>query len=109
MCCTINFSSVLISYKREFLKTQEFLYSAINMFKKIYHMTNEILVLEYVAKYREQNPSQIEGVNSMPVQTCMLPPPFISEDLPKAYGVSHIHSVTYALLAFELFYLGFIT
>lgn len=31
-------------------------------------------------------PLQIEGVYSMPVQTCTLPPLFTFEDLPKAFS-----------------------
>jgi len=35
--------------------------------------------------------TQIEGVNSMPVQTCTFPPPFTFEDLPRVFS----HTVHY--------------
>lgn len=70
-------------------------------------------VLTYIVSMRTgyayagecQNPSQFERVNSMPVQTCTLPPSLYFSGRPPQSLWFQLLSAAYVVLVFELFYL----
>jgi len=72
-----------------------------NLFIKILIDLLMTKILTYIVRTIRHRTLQIEGVNSMPVQTCTLPPLFTLEDLPKAgFSCTVLHMLNERLSCF---------